>query len=407
MAHIIAVSALNKYVKSLLEEDDNLADIVIQGEISNFNKHYKTGHCYFSLKDESSSVKAVMFNGNAKNLPFTPQNGMKVLARGRVSLYERDGAFQVYVQVLFPDGVGAAQLAFEQLKERLREEGLFLEEHKKPLPAYPQAVGLVTSKTGAALQDILNVAARRCPHVRLVLAPVTVQGAAAAPEIAKSILSLADSGRVDAIIVARGGGSAEDLWVFNDEHIARAAFASNVPLVSAIGHETDYTILDFVADLRAPTPSAAAELVLPDMAAAWHTMENLFINIANSMQHRLDSWYNRLNICSSHPALANAQALPLHNAQQLRLLEGQLTQAHAAIIKNCDARLKASVRLAAGLNPYVVLGKGVGMLQINGAPVTSVRQAAPGEQLQVTLRDGKILSTVDEVLAHSMGEQPQ
>lgn len=290
--NLITVSALNSYVKSLLDSDAVLTDIALQGEIANFVRHAKSGHCYFSLRDAQASVKAVMFSRDAQRLAFAPVEGMRVVVRCRVTLYERDGAFQVYVQDMFPDGIGAAQLAFEQLKERLMREGLFADQHKQPLPPCPRCIGVVTSKTGAALQDIINVVSRRWPLARLLLAPVNVQGQLAAEQIAQGIRTLDASRRADVIIVARGGGSREDLWVFNDERIARAAFACATPLVSAVGHEIDYTILDFVADLRAPTPSAAAELAVPDQAQALQKIYKCAQNIQENMQERLTLCYN-------------------------------------------------------------------------------------------------------------------
>lgn len=398
MANIIAVSALNTYVKSLLEGDPFLQDIAIKGEISNFRRNYKSGHCYFSLTDEAASVRAVMFKSDAVELNFEPEDGMQVLARCRVSLYERDGAFQLYVRDLFPDGVGAAQVAFEQLKNRLAAEGLFLDEYKQPLPPHPACVGIVTSKTGAALQDILNIAKRRCPTVRLLLAPVTVQGAAAAEGIAKAITSLDEDGRADVIIVARGGGSAEDLSVFNDEKIARAAFACKTPLVSAVGHEIDFTILDFVADLRAPTPSAAAELVLPDGEQLRQSTEKIFVQIANIMQLTMDSWYNKLNQYQNHPALVNVAAKPAVGKRRMEVLQGQINRLQKQTLGSAQQRLQAAARLAAGLNPYAVLGRGYGVVTAaDGAPVRSVTQLAPQDKFDVRLRDGSVCGTVQTI----------
>ena len=250
MAEMITVSGLNRYVRSLLDSDRFLSGIAIKGEIANFVHHYKSGHFYFSLRDDAASVKAVMFRQDARRLAFTPQEGMRVIVRCRVSLYETTGAFQIYVQDMFPDGIGAAQMAFEQLKARLEQEGLFRPEAKQPIPACPRCIGVVTSETGAALQDIRNVLSRRWPLVKLLLAPVNVQGDQAAAQIARGIQVLDHSGKADVIIVARGGGSREDLWVFNDEGIARAAYSCKTPLISAVGHEIDFTILDFVADRR-------------------------------------------------------------------------------------------------------------------------------------------------------------
>ena len=294
MAEVITVSALNQYVKTLLDANDILFDLALRGEIANFVQNARSGHCYFSLRDASASVKAVMFRSDARRLGFRPEEGMKVVVRCRATLYERDGAFQIYVNEMFPDGIGAAQLAFEQLKAKLEQEGLFAVEHKKPLPTYPKCIGVVTSKTGAALQDIRNVIGRRWPAAKLLLCPVNVQGFEAAQQVADAIGKLDKSGRVDEIIVARGGGSREDLWVFNAEVIARAAYRCKVPLISAIGHEIDFTILDFVADRRAPTPSAAAELAVPDRAELLRVLSQLEQSCQNAMQDRLDAASGRL-----------------------------------------------------------------------------------------------------------------
>ena len=242
MADYINVTSLNRLAKQVLAQCDPLNDLIVCGEISGFTRHYKSGHLYFTLKDENAAIKTVMFRSQAQLLNFEPQNGMLVLVYGRATIYERDGAFQIYVNEMFPDGIGAAQLAFEQLKAKLEQEGLFAVEHKKPLPTYPKCIGVVTSKTGAALQDIRNVIGRRWPAAKLLLCPVNVQGFEAAQQVADAIGKLDKSGRVDEIIVARGGGSREDLWVFNAEVIARAAYRCKVPLISAIGHEIDFTI---------------------------------------------------------------------------------------------------------------------------------------------------------------------
>ncbi|MDL2325266.1 exodeoxyribonuclease VII large subunit, partial [Ruminococcaceae bacterium OttesenSCG-928-A16] len=356
------------------------------------------GHCYFSLKDEKASVKAVMFRADASRLAFTPENGMRVIARCRVSLYERDGSFQLYVEDLFPDGVGATQLAFEQLKQRLLKEGLFEGEHKKSIPAYPKCVGVVTSKTGAALQDILKVAAHRCPAAHFLLAPVTVQGQAAAPEIANAITLLDNSGMVDVIIVARGGGSAEDLWVFNAEEIARAAFAAKTPVVSAIGHEIDVTILDFVADLRAPTPSAAAEMVLPDL---WHTaagMMNIYTSITKNIQFRLNSCYNDMAQLTAHGALLQLQQLPSQKRQLLAEYSRAITGQMAQKANKNQLRMQTAAKLAAGLNPYAVLGRGYAVVyNPKGDTINTVKKLAPGKGATVQLKDGSFTCTVQAI----------
>lgn len=397
MADMITVSALNRYVRSLMDSDENLSDIAIRGEISNFSCHFKTGHCYFSLKDAGASVKAVMFRSDAVNVNFQPENGMGVIARGRVSLFERDGAYQLYVDALLPEGVGLAQLAFEQLKARLEREGLFSIEAKKPIPPFPKAVGLVTSKTGAALQDILQVAERRNPEAAFLLAPVKVQGLDAAPEIARSIRTLDESGLVDIIIVARGGGSTEDLAVFNDEEIARIVFACNTPVISAIGHEIDFTILDFVADLRAPTPSAAAELALPNLAERMSAMKMIFNNIQNDMQNKLDLCYNACARCKNHPALMNISHLPARKTKELAHLRKAISGRQKDRFNEERRRLSSAAALASSVNPYAILARGYSIPMGDFGPIESVSDIKIGENLKIKMHDGIIHSVVDSV----------
>ena len=385
MAEVISVSELNRYVKRLFDTNDLLFDLALRGEIANFVQNARSGHCYFSLRDEESSVKAVMFRSDARRLAFRPEEGMRVVVRCRATLYERDGAFQVYVNEMFPDGIGAAQLALEQLKAKLNAEGLFDTAHKKLLPRYPECIGIVTSKTGAALQDIRNVIRRRMPSVRLLLCPVTVQGFEAAEQVAAAIRTLDASGKVDEIIVARGGGSREDLWVFNAEVIARAAFACRTPLISAIGHEIDYTILDFVADQRAPTPSAAAELAVPDRAELLRTLQDLQQNICKNMQKRLDLCYNGLEQYN----YALEQGLPHRTLQRS---QAQLQAVRQAICTQmtsrktlCTQQLHHAAALAASLNPYQVLARGYAMIRTPDDRICTVGQLHPGETIR--LRD--------------------
>ena len=291
---VISVSQLNRYVKSLLEGDANLAAVYIGGEISNFTNHYKSGHLYMSLKDEGAVVKAVMFRAYASKLAFTPENGMKVIVRARVSLYEKDGAFQIYIEEMQPDGVGALQIAFEQLKKKLAAEGLFEASRKKPLPRYPARVGVITSPTGAAVRDIFNVLGRRFPLARVVFTPVLVQGEGAPAQLVAALRRFNETNAADVLIIGRGGGSIEELWAFNDETVARAVAASRIPVISAVGHETDFTICDFVADLRAPTPSAAAELAVPDQHQLAARLTQLYGALRQSALHRVEVENTRL-----------------------------------------------------------------------------------------------------------------
>ena len=383
MAEVISVSALNQYVKTLLDANDILFDLALRGEIANFVQNSRSGHCYFSLRDEASSVKAVMFRSDARRLGFRPEEGMKVIVRCRATLYERDGAFQVYVNDMFPDGIGSAQLAFEQLKAKLEQEGLFAPEHKKPLPAYPKCIGIVTSKTGAALQDIRNIISRRWPAVRLLLCPVNVQGFEAAKEIAAAIDRLDKSGEVDTIIVARGGGSREDLWGFNAEIIARAAYRCKTPLISAIGHEIDFTILDFVADQRAPTPSAAAELAVPDRAEQERILLDLQQNIRKNMQKRFDLCYNGLEQYN----FVLEQGLARRNWQKS---QGQLQQVQDAIRQQMQKRLHSAelqlghaAALTGSLDPYKVLARGYTMVTAANGTILNADDLQPEKTIYV------------------------
>ena len=401
MADVISVSELNHYVKTLLDVNDGLFDLALRGEIANFVQNARSGHCYFSLRDEACSVKAVMFRTDARRLAFRPEEGMRVVVRCRATLYERDGAFQVYVNEMFPDGLGAAQLALEQLKARLEKEGLFDPAHKKPLPAYPKCIGVVTSKTGAALQDIRNVISRRWPSVRLLLCPVTVQGFEAARQIAAAIRTLDQSGKVDEIIVARGGGSREALWVFNAEEIARAAFRCKTPLISAIGHEIDYTLLDFVADQRAPTPSAAAELAVPDREEQQRIFENIEENIHKNIQKRLALCYNGLeqynflleqsapkqNLTAVFKPLCNRCRQAIQMQQKARMNDKNMQLQHAAA-------------LAASLDPYRVLARGYALVTDTKGKVCTVEQLQPEQTICVRSRQYQArcrVETVEEI----------
>lgn len=397
MAEVISVSALNQYVKTLLDVNDVLFDLALRGEIANFVQNSRSGHCYFSLRDETASVKAVMFRSDARRLGFRPEEGMKVVVRCRATLYERDGAFQVYINDMFPDGIGSAQLAFEQLKAKLDREGLFAAEHKKPLPQFPKCIGLVTSKTGAALQDIRNVIGRRWPAVRLLLCPVNVQGFEAADEIASAIDRLDRSGQVDEIIVARGGGSREDLWVFNAERIARAAYRCKTPLISAIGHEIDFTILDFVADQRAPTPSAAAEIAVPDRVEWSRKLCNLEENIHDSIQNRWDLCYNRLEQAVQPLSREQMQTRLTQCQQQVEQLSAQIHAAAQAQQQTKELRLRHAAALAGSLNPYGVLSRGYAMVQDAKGRILEPDALRAGQTVTLFGAKNRIQCTVDEV----------
>ena len=394
---IFSVSEANNFIKALLDAVPQLQTVFVRGEISNY-KLYPSGHHYFTLKDEGSALKCVMFRGMAGKLRFRPENGMKVIAFGRIGVFPRDGAYQLYCSELSVEGVGDLHVAFEQLKEKLDKEGLFAPEHKKPLPAMPKCVGLVTSKTGAALQDILNVTQRRYPIARFLLYSVTVQGNEAAPEIANAITRLDKGGRVDVIIVARGGGSREDLWVFNNESIARAAFASSTPVVSAVGHEIDFSILDFVADLRAPTPSAAAELVMPDMEAELREIRRSYSNICKEIQNRLQLCYNRVRDIETAPQLAAARSLPLG---LLRELSEKADAARTAMHGKMDAakgRVAHAAMLCGSLSPYSVLARGYSIARKAGSVLKSSADASEGDRVEVQLAAGRLGCRVETII---------
>ena len=400
MAEVITVSALNRYVKSLFDANDRLFDLALRGEVANFVQNARSGHCYFTLRDEQASVKAVMFRSDARRLAFRPEEGMRVVVRCRATLYERDGAFQLYVNEMFPDGIGAAQLALEQLKARLGQEGLFDAAHKKPLPQYPRCIGLVTSKTGAALQDIRNVISRRWPSVRLLLCPVTVQGFEAARQIAAAIHTLDQSGRVDEIIVARGGGSREDLWVFNAEEIARAAFRCKTPLISAIGHEIDYTLLDFVADQRAPTPSAAAELAVPDREEQQRILKNIEENIHKNIQKRLALCYNGLEQYNFLLEQNAPDKILQQYSSRLQQMQQAIQTRQKVRMNDKNVQLQHAAALASSLDPYRVLARGYALVTDAKGKVCTMEQLQPEQTICVRSRQYQArcrVETVEEI----------
>lgn len=381
MADFIRVTDLNALAKQWLAQCEPLNNLIVCGEISNFTRHYKSGHLYFTLRDENASVKAVMFRDKARLLGFPPQNGMLVLAYGYATLYERDGAFQLYVTYMRPFGAGAAQMAFDALKKKLEAEGLFDAAHKRPLPAMPHCIGVVTSKTGAALQDVEHVIARRWPLTRLLLAPVSVQGLEAEDGIVAGIRALDADPRPDLILVTRGGGSKEDLWVFNSEKIARAAYACHKPVVSAVGHEIDYTILDYVADLRAPTPSAAAELCVPDRRDVAQKICSLYQNIQKNIQSCFEMCYNKTNALGAQRTLQALHTRMEHSQDQLASLHTTVQGAAQARIKEAATALGGASALAASLNPYAVLARGYAMVQDEAGECRTVSTLKPGQHI--------------------------
>lgn len=405
MAEYIQVSALNALARRVLETCEPLNNLIVCGEISNFTRHSKSGHLYFTLKDEQASVKTVMFRDKARLLGFAPQNGMLVLVYGRATLYERDGAFQVYAEYMRPFGAGAAQMAFDALRKKLEAEGLFDPARKRPLPAMPACIGIVTSKTGAALQDVCNVISRRWPMTRLLLAPVNVQGLEAEQSILDGIHALDADPRPELILVTRGGGSKEDLWVFNSERIARAVSRCRKPVVSAVGHEIDYTILDYVADLRAPTPSAAAELCVPDIR---QVRQNLFIlgqNIQKNIQSRIQMCYNKLDALTPVRALDAQKAALDGRGQELQELKAGIDAAKAANLRQKQLALQNAAAMAETLNPYGVLARGYSIIRDEKGSCHTVSQLRAGQTVILQGTNASANCTVNRV-DHFSVEEP-
>lgn len=395
---LLTVSQLNRYLKSKFEEDSNLTSVFLTGELSNFTHHYKSGHLYFSIKDTTATIKAVMFSTQSARLRFLPQDGMKVIARGRVSIYEATGQYQLYVEDLQPDGVGALNLAYEQLKAKLEKEGLFAAERKQPIPAYPQRIGVVTSSTGAAVQDILNILSRRYPVAEVILAPVLVQGEGAAQEIADAIERFNALDCVDVLIVGRGGGSIEDLWAFNEERVARAVAASHIPIISAVGHETDFTICDFVADLRAPTPSTAAELAVPNREDLLQLLQSYRYTITQLLERRLSQWKQQVDLLSSSPYLASPDAWIRARRESVALLTSRLRTAMKQNTAQQKTRMAVLVGKLEGLSPLKALNRGfVYAADKTGKLLTDATQVQVGDTIFLTMKNGKVRCVVDEV----------
>lgn len=395
---VLSVSQLNRYIKMNFDADENLANIFISGEISNFTNHYRTGHLYFTLKDDSAAVRAVMFNSSAKRLKFMPEDGMKVIARGRVSVYEASGQYQLYVDDMQPDGVGALNLAYEQLKEKLQKEGLFSELHKKPLPPYPEKVGVITSPTGAAVRDIINVLGRRFPYAEIVFCPVLVQGDGAHLQLTDAVNLFNSERAADVIIIGRGGGSIEDLWEFNDEGLARAVYNSEIPVISAVGHETDFTICDFVADMRAPTPSAAAELAVPDANELQHALSALknrmFLNVSSGIADRR----SRLEYLTSKGALKSPDEMLSNRSQRLDTAFSKMLSSYENRIGGKKVEFISAATALSKLDPMSVLMRGFAFVSDkNGKNVYSSQALAKGDKINVRFHDGSAVCEVKEI----------
>ena len=394
---IFDVSEVNDYIKTIMDGDGLLSGLTIRGEISNY-KVYPSGHHYFSLKDAGGAIRCVMFQGNAATLRFRPENGMKVLASGRVSVFPRDGAYQLYCQRLTPEGVGDLYVAFEQLKKKLQAEGLFDPSHKKPLPPFPQRIAIVTSAAGAAIHDMLRILGKRYPLAKVILLPVRVQGVEAPAEIAGAIRYVNRFQLADLIITGRGGGSMEDLWAFNDERVARMIYLSQIPVISAVGHEPDVTISDFVADLRAATPSNAAELAVPEQGELRERIAALRLRLAQAEERRLKLIRQQVEKLQSARVLQN----PKNYLEDRRLLldfqQNKLTAAMRQLVLKKQQDFVARRTALEAMSPLKVLSRGYAMTRDSaGRVVTDAAALKPGEIITVTLRNGEVDAAVREI----------
>ncbi len=391
---VLSISQLNEYIRGKLDEDPLLNQIAVRGEISNY-KMYPSGHHYFSLKDESSVLKCVMFKGNAMRLRFRPENGMKVIAMGKVSVFPRDGAYQLYCSALAMDGIGDLYAAFEALKKKLSAEGLFDPAHKQPLPRYPGTIGIITSSAGAAVHDMLRILNKRYPLTQVRLLPVRVQGAEAPGEIAAAIGYANHYQLADLLIVGRGGGSIEDLWAFNDERVAYAIYESRIPIISAVGHEPDVTISDYVADLRAATPSNAAELAVPDMNALQQNLDAMSGSMAAALARQLKVSRQRLEMLANRPSMQKPTGYLEQKEKALELLKNRLVSAQTQMLNRERHRYVASVSKLDAMSPLKVLTRGYAYAQTeDGTVLKSVDQVEAGQQITVSLSDGRLSATV-------------
>lgn len=407
MPQILSITQINEYIQGRMNADPQLMQVAVRGEISNY-KLYPSGHHYFTLKDEQSALKCVMFKGNAFSLRFRPASGMKVIALGRISVYPRDGQYQLYCSSMAMDGIGDLYAAFEALKKKLSQQGLFDPAKKKPIPKYPKTIGIVTSSAGAAVHDILRILQARYPLCRVRLLPVRVQGVEAPGEIAAAIRYANAHRLADLLIVGRGGGSIEDLWAFNDEQVARAIYDSQIPIISAVGHEPDVTIADYVADLRAATPSNGAELAVPDREALSQNLDAMAASMAGALNRQLKLAGQKLDTLAASAALRSPTGYLDQKNKDLMLLQNRLLSAQDRILARTQQRFGSSVAKLDAMSPLKVLSRGYAMAQTqDGTLLHSVKQTAPGESIAVNLGDGTLNATVVSVkeAAHEGEEQ--
>ena len=399
---ILSITKINEYVRSMMDTDSLLNGVAVRGEISNY-KVYPSGHHYFTLKDENASLKCVMFRGNTARLRFRPANGMQVVAMGKITVYPRDGAYQLYCNSLLLDGVGDLYVAFEQLKSKLAAEGLFDSEHKKKIPQYPERIGIITSPAGAAVHDMLRIINKRYPLCKVKLLPVRVQGTEAPDEIRAAIQYANYFQLADLLIVGRGGGSIEDLWAFNDEKVARAIYASEIPIISAVGHEPDVTISDFVADLRAATPSNAAELAVPDQDSLRQSLDSVYSAMSTALLRQIKTSKQQLKILAASPALQSPEFYIKQQQKSVELMKNRMLTVQSNSLSIHRQRFLAMASKLDALSPLKVLTRGYAMAQTaSGAVVRSVKQAVIGENLSLTFQDGSILAAVTDVKENSL-----
>lgn len=392
--NVLSITQLNEYIRGKMDMDPLLTQVAVRGEISNY-KLYPSGHHYFTLKDEGSALRCVLFKGNAVRLRFRPENGMKIIAMGKVSVYPRDGAYQLYCTGLTMDGVGDLYAAFEQLKKKLEAQGLFDPAHKKPIPKYPGTIGIITSSAGAAVHDMLRILRKRYPLSKVRLLPVRVQGVEAPGEIASAIGYANHYRLADLLIVGRGGGSIEDLWAFNDERVAYAIYHSEIPVISAVGHEPDVTISDYVADLRAATPSNAAELAVPDQDALRQNLDAMSNAMVSSLSRQVKAARQHLKVLSASQALRSPTGYLEQRSQSVELLKNRLVAAQNQNITRARQRFIAQISKLEAMSPLKVLTRGYSMAQTQrGEVVRSINQVELGERIRIRLSDGTISATV-------------
>ncbi len=396
---VFTVTQVSNFIKQILDSEHMLSSIYIKGEISNFTNHYKTGHLYFSLKDDGGIIKAVMFKSAAIGLKFFPEEGMKVIAKGRISSYPKGGTYQLYVDSMLPDGVGSLYVAYEQLKRKLEAEGLFSEAYKKPIPKIPSTVGIITSPTGAAVRDMINVTKRRFPFAKLVLYPSLVQGDGAPEQLVSAIGYFDRTKSCDVIIIGRGGGSIEDLWAFNSEQLARAIFKCNIPVISAVGHETDFTICDFVADLRAPTPSAAAELAVPDTLELKRKFNNVITKMQISISEMLSQRRTELAFFAKSRVLTSPKNFIDDRRMNLISLSNDLEASMTKILSADKSRFASLTASLDALNPLAVISRGYSaVFSSDGKLIKSIKQLQTGDNINFKTTDGTVSANVTEIV---------